>query len=237
MGDGLIYIIRNTIDNKIYIGQTRQEIKARLKVHKTSKTYFGNALRKYGFDKFDIKLLTVPVDCLSIIEKLLIEEYNCMAPSGYNLEGGGKRNYKISEITRKRLSKSHKGKKASPKTKTKMSKSRIGKKRPDMVGVPLSEEHRKKISLGNRGKKRTCEMKKKYSIAQKGKKLTTEHIEKIQEKRRKFYHIICPNGKIVITNKMPRFCKDHGLSYGTMFLVAQGKRNHYKNYKVNFLEN
>ncbi len=231
--NGFIYIAKNIINNKVYIGQTRQSLEKRLKDHKHCQRYFGKALRKYGIDKFNIKTLSVPVRFLSIIEKKLIIRYNCIAPNGYNLESGGRKDYTISDITKDRIRKSRTGIFPSDATRKKMSIARTGKKRKPFKRIPHSEETKRKMSIAKKGKPFSEEHKKKL----RGKKFTKEHIEKIQEKRRKTYEIICPKGNKITTNRLSQYCKEHNLSHGTMFLVAQGKRKHYKKYIVKFMEN
>ena len=111
---GIIYIIKNTINDKKYIGQTLSHRKnhnryrpfgciGRFKDHisealcntKTKQcSYLNQAIRKYGKDVFTVEL----------IEKCLIEElnereiyyisyYQSLYPNGYNLTIGGKNMY------------------------------------------------------------------------------------------------------------------------------------------------
>ncbi len=59
---GSIYIIRNTVNNKVYIGQIVQTLSNRLKQHKTAslnggKTKLYKAMQEYGADKFYIELI------------------------------------------------------------------------------------------------------------------------------------------------------------------------------------
>lgn len=68
---GRIYIIRNTVNDKVYVGQTHVSIKLRFQNHLSAarhgKNYvIGKAIRKYGEDKFYVELL----------EKCLVEELN-----------------------------------------------------------------------------------------------------------------------------------------------------------------
>lgn len=59
--NGFIYIIRNTINNKIYIGQTRTSVEQRWKEHlrhaQYGKQIINRAMKKYGVDKFYIEML------------------------------------------------------------------------------------------------------------------------------------------------------------------------------------
>ena len=68
---GRIYIIRNTVNGKVYIGQTHVSIKLRFQNHLSAARrgldyVIGKAIRKYGEDKFYVELL----------EECLIEELN-----------------------------------------------------------------------------------------------------------------------------------------------------------------
>ena len=108
---GEIYIITNIENNMIYVGQTRSHYKNRGKYRpfgyvkrfnshisealvnnkKKQCTYLNNAIRKYGKDKFTVKLLElVSLDELDTKEKYYIEKFSSTYPSGYNLTSGGK---------------------------------------------------------------------------------------------------------------------------------------------------
>lgn len=90
---GSIYIIKNNINNKVYIGQTIQALNIRLQNHKMASriedTKFYRAMRKYGEDNFFIELLeTVSNDKLDERERYWIKEYDSYY-SGYNSTLGG----------------------------------------------------------------------------------------------------------------------------------------------------
>lgn len=53
MYSGVIYLATNQLNGHKYVGQTTR-FNERLKEHKHSKdkTYFHNAMKKYGFDSF-----------------------------------------------------------------------------------------------------------------------------------------------------------------------------------------
>lgn len=68
---GRIYIIRNTVNDKVYVGQTHVSIKLRFQNHLSAARrgldyVIGKAIRKYGEDKFYVELL----------EECLVEELN-----------------------------------------------------------------------------------------------------------------------------------------------------------------
>lgn len=93
---GRIYIIRNTINNKVYVGQTIVSIKLRFQNHlsaaRNNKDYvIGKAIRKYGEDKFYVELLE---ECLkeelNEREKYWISFFKSTNNKyGYNLSIGG----------------------------------------------------------------------------------------------------------------------------------------------------
>lgn len=108
---GEIYQIRNTIDGKLYIGQTVTHRKnkgkyrpfatmGRFKDHVSEAIcntkakqcwYLNAAIRKYGADVFEVKKLgTCERDVLDTREMFHIHDKDSMYPKGYNLTRGGK---------------------------------------------------------------------------------------------------------------------------------------------------
>ena len=78
--NGFIYIIRNTINNKVYIGQTRVSVEQRWKEHLRHAQYgeqvINRAMKKYGVNKFYIETLEIcNLDILDYREMYYIE-YN-----------------------------------------------------------------------------------------------------------------------------------------------------------------
>lgn len=92
-----IYIIRNTVNNKVYIGQTCQSVKERFCQHlkpSTSKQRGSykiyNAMKKYGRDKFYVETLESGISESEIDQKEIeyIEKFNSFE-NGYNSTPGG----------------------------------------------------------------------------------------------------------------------------------------------------
>lgn len=111
-----------------YIGQTnREDLAVRMRAHKSSartgKTqYLYNAIRKYGWENFTVRVLhTFPkegdwqerLDRLEIYE---IAQRNTLAPNGYNLESGGHANKTMHEDTKQLMSLAKSGRPARPMT-------------------------------------------------------------------------------------------------------------------------
>lgn len=94
---GYIYIIKNTVNEKVYIGQTSRSINDRWQQHKHAALrgdqqgiILYNAIRKYGIEKFYISQIE---ECdLQDIDKreiYWIKYYNSQTPNGYNVRAGG----------------------------------------------------------------------------------------------------------------------------------------------------
>lgn len=97
---GYIYIIRNKINNKVYIGQTTQTINIRFTNHKMASrtgedTKFYRAMRKYGEENFyPEQLEEVEVKDLNDRERYWIKYYDSYY-NGYNSTLGGDQPYRI----------------------------------------------------------------------------------------------------------------------------------------------
>ena len=104
---GYIYKIKNKIDNKIYIGQTTQDLERRWKGHRKNNSncrYLKSAFKKYGVENFDFQLVCITFDNqLDDMEIKYIEQYNCLVPNGYNIRLGGSSG-KHHEDTKRKIS-------------------------------------------------------------------------------------------------------------------------------------
>ena len=165
-----VYITRNLLNNKQYIGD-----------HSTNNLndgYLGsgsiikNAIKKYGTKNFKKEILEnfkTKQKAFDAQEKY-INEYNTLSPNGYNIssKGGHQSKGSVSKKTRIKISLgnkgkigSNKGKKYSKETKEKMSisakqrgipeETRIKQKKA-VTGKKLSEEHKRKISKSLKNK-------------------------------------------------------------------------------------
>lgn len=96
MKTGIIYIIKNNLNNKVYIGQTITNIKTRFNQHCKNSTLKSrhykicNAIKKYGKENFYIEVLesNIKIDKLDEREIYYIEKYNSFK-KGYNSTKGG----------------------------------------------------------------------------------------------------------------------------------------------------
>jgi len=105
-----IYKITNTINGKIYVGQTVMTLSKRFGCHvrsskrTNSSTAIHNAIRKYGSEAFSIELIKEcsSVDQLNDAERYWIDRLNTLAPNGYNIELGGS-HFPMADATKQKL--------------------------------------------------------------------------------------------------------------------------------------
>ena len=134
----IIYMHKNKINGKMYIGQTCQTIEKRAQSngnHYKSCSLFYKAIQKYGWNNFEHIILK---ENLTLIEANYWEEWyikffhtHIEDPlcNGYNLKKGGF-NKQLSQNTKEKIRLSHIGKKASEQTKKLISKNTTGANNP-----------------------------------------------------------------------------------------------------------
>lgn len=110
---GYIYKITNLVNNKAYVGQTRQSIEIRWDAHvyaafrenDDNRYYLHRAINKYGLDKFKFEIIEeVPNTKLDEREIYWIAQfhtyrYDELGNESYNLTRGGKGNWKYESET------------------------------------------------------------------------------------------------------------------------------------------
>lgn len=93
--NGFIYIIKNIVNSKVYIGQTRTSVEQRWKEHLRHAQYgdqiINRAMKKYGIDKFYVEILEIcDISVLDEREIYYIDLYDSTDKSkGYNVSIGG----------------------------------------------------------------------------------------------------------------------------------------------------
>lgn len=86
-----IYIIKNNINNKVYIGQS---LDAKMRFDSHCKKNHDNslidaAIQKYGKEHFCYEILETQITNYNEREKYWINYYNSLMPNGYNILDGG----------------------------------------------------------------------------------------------------------------------------------------------------
>lgn len=144
--DYVVYIHTLKSDGRVYVGQTCN-LKNRWCGNGSryeSCSYFGNAIKKYGWDAFDHEVVLdgLSKDEADVYEDLLIDQYRSGEKGfGFNLRGGGSRGRLTPESIEK-TRRANTGRKMSEEAKRRMSETRTGRS--------LSEEHKKNIAAGHR---------------------------------------------------------------------------------------
>ena len=89
-----IYVIRNKINDKVYVGQTKNP-SDRWKDHLqscndlTDNSVIHKAMNKYGHQNFYMEILEGPIENYNEREKFWISFFNSISPNGYNILPGG----------------------------------------------------------------------------------------------------------------------------------------------------
>lgn len=187
-----VYMHKNKINGKVYIGITKQKINSRWRKGKGYKDCkFRNAIDKYGWDNFEhiilCQNLTKDEACNKEIE--LIKKYNSTNRKyGYNISTGGDSG---SIGTHRKMTDEHKEKDRIAHLGEKNGMyGKKGKLHPS-YGKRLTEEQKKKLSESlkghipwNKGKKLSDEHKLKVSIATKKAMQRPEVQEKLHKPKR-----------------------------------------------------
>jgi group I intron endonuclease len=153
---GWIYLIRNKVNDKCYVGQTIQKnVNNRWRAHRhSSDTILASAFSKYGMANFEFSVISeIPNEQLDEREISEIRERNTISPNGYNLEGGG--NF---------------GKIIHPSSRLMMREAKLGEKNFNF-GKPRTEEAKINIGLAHKGLTHTEETKARISSKKKGTQL------------------------------------------------------------------
>jgi len=164
-----IYKITNSINQKVYIGQTIDTIESRFKDHcrQTFCKKLSRAIKKYGKESFIVEQLAIceGKESANCIEGFYIAVYDSVK-NGYNIiefpTSSPMTGRKHTDETKERMRKKHK---VSDEGRNKLSKQRIGHKASEETkrlssnshkGKTLSEDQKKKISAAIKGRTTTC---------------------------------------------------------------------------------
>ena len=167
MNNYYIYMHKNKINGKIYIGQTCQKPEYRWNNGKNyiNCSYFYKAIQKYGWDNFEHIILeeNLTLEQANEKEEYYIKLYNSINPEkGYNLQKGGN-NKEVSELTKEKCRLHALNLWANEEHKQKMSEI-MKQKWQDPEYIKKQQDFHKnyKHEISEEGKKRISEARKKY---------------------------------------------------------------------------
>lgn len=166
-----VYIIKNTVDKKVYIGSSKL-ISGRFETHKKAlrrgihiNSHLQNAWNKYGEKAFTFEVLEYcEPEVRFEVEQGFIEVFGSLdMKKGYNMMPAVP-GHSYTEEIRQKISEANRRRKLSEESKRRIANSLKGnaiseenKKllRESVLNKPLSDEHKKKISEATRGQKRS----------------------------------------------------------------------------------
>lgn len=187
MKEYYIYEIKNTLNDKYYIGQSSKCDERNLKEYFGSGLYIKRAINKYGKENFIKTVLIQGMYKKSEIDKLekfYIKKYREEGKALYNIADGGQGGDLGPEVN-----KLHKGDLNSskrPEVRKKMSESRKGKPCP-WLAHPRSEEEKRKISEGTKKAMQKVDMKEVAKRTNRNTEAVKEGRKKVSETLKKFY--------------------------------------------------
>lgn len=144
-----IYRITNSINGKVYIGQSINPERRFRRHCKRVDSVISRAIAKYGAPNFTMEVIyqTTDENDVDWAEQHFIQEHKSMVEfGGYNVEPGGQVNKTMSETSKQKISATLTGRKQSEEHRANGAKSRTGRK--------ATEEHKNNIRLAAIGKKR-----------------------------------------------------------------------------------
>jgi group I intron endonuclease len=154
-----IYMIRNKINNKLYIGCAVDykrrfiEHKSKLKLNKHYNNYLQRNWNKYGGENFEYIIIEICEKCQLKQKEILWIKYYRSDNSFYGFNGtkggDGSLGHIVSEVSRRKMSEKAKGRIVSEETRKNISESHKG---IISHAIPHSEETKIKISKSKKGK-------------------------------------------------------------------------------------
>jgi group I intron endonuclease len=208
---GVVYLIENTFNHKVYVGQTTQPPQRRWTRHKIllrngdhKNPHLSAAWEKYGAEVFEFAVIEEQFckDDLDTAEIFWIAYLRYCGVQLYNKLAGGNAGGKHTEETRRR-----------------MSLVRTGRKQ--------TEETKQKRADAHRGSKRDAATRQKFRdvwITRKAKQKETAHPHRLQS----------PDGKIYDAYNLREFSLEHGVHHGNLCAVVNGKRKSCGGWKAAF---
>lgn len=229
-----IYRITCVATGKIYIGSA-------VNLRKRRKEHFGSLQRnehhniklqrawnKYGPDAFAFDILEYVMFPVMLIprEQHWLDKVQPFDKNGFNIlkVAGSSLGRVVSQSSREKSRATQLGR---PSTRVgwKPTPEQIEHHRRVMTGYKQTEEHKHNAAITRIGKKRSPETKDKMRQSALG------HTPN----NTKEFILTSPDGVKYLVYHLRNFCKQHGLSAGTLIQVARGNRAHHKGWKACYL--
>ena len=234
-----VYVLRNKINGKRYVGQTSLTAQRRFRRHVTdarkTNMILSRAILKYGDQSFEIEQ-DIETDDADALEIKLIEELKTLSPKGYNILAGGRGK---SLLDRQRQSERMKRHFADPANRKHISECRRAFYTNPKNRVATSRTTKKQMSdpvMRNRVAKGVSDYWKRLSPEQQNTK-TAALLDRVKKSKAEKYagqsvEIKFPDGKTV---SVPRadfwdYSKGLGLNPTTCLQYIKEKRPVYKGF-------
>lgn len=216
------YLITCFITGRVYVGITSRSLKRRWSEHcyesrkRRCRMTIGYAITKYGAENFRIEAICSARswDELCAIEKILIDQYDCRAPRGYNLRSGGEGafGYKPTSDAIERSAAKHRGRPCHPNTRAAAIRTHLGK--------PKSAATRAKIAAARIGTVRSAETRAKISEAKMGKSCNAG--ERNGQSKLTISHVIEARARLASGESQRSIARSFGIHYNAIWKIANG---------------
>lgn len=232
---GVVYLILNSVNGAVYVGQTTRRLAGRWNYHRYclrrdvhQNPHLQHAWNKYGesaFECFEVEA-HASREALDAAERLYIETLPALGVRLYNQKAGGGFGGEMSAETRAKIAAAHRGKPKSEQHKQRFSAAR--------KGVPLNLDNAQREALRERGRRvfSRPDVVEKSRMAKTGKRRPPELVERSRatklERMGKVYHMTGPDGTEYTTTDLVRFAEAHGLNYYSLRNVFYGLTKAYR---------
>lgn len=226
-----IYILKNKINGKVYIGETmnlRQRVYSYHKSNIDTPRPILRAINKHGLENFSFEYQYYPdmskEELLDIEERLIKEHNSLMSGNGYNVCSRGQNRYSATQSleARKKRSEIFKGRVITEEWRENMSKAKSGENHP-MYGKKMSEETKKKMGDSRRGERN----------GRYGKKTSDDHKNKLMMNRKDRIEVeqYTKSGEFVARySSIQEAMRQTGIDSGHIGSVCNGKRKSAGNF-------
>lgn len=230
---GCVYVARNRINNKRYVGKTLSTLSLRIQRHFATARRgrggmaFAKALVKYGEAAFEWTAVFESDDNLQLcdVEKQMVAALQTKGPLGYNLTDGGdgSSGFNMPESTRDKIRVAATGRKRSLESRARQSAATKGR--------TLLAETKARMSAAKRGSKHSDATKAKLSEIAKRRTYSPETRAKMSAARRGYKHSQETKAKIA-ESQTGKTRPSFSLEWRRNLSLAQLRRHANKKQKV-----